>query len=183
VPADFETMAREASSAVAFARAVPGVDPAGHAAAGWLTLLILTHSQERRPVPSFGLRERVRRYLSERAAADLVAAGRIHVTHPRFWAVDVDATIAPLDPAEAGAVEAAVRSALERFLHPVLGGPSAGGWALGRDVFLSDLAATVEGVAGVDYVTGLALRRNGMPQGERLAVPADRIVVAGQIRL
>ena len=50
-----------------------------------------------------------------------------------------------------------VRDALERFLHPVFGGPNGTGWDLGRDVFMSDVAAELERTPGVDYIEALDL--------------------------
>src|SRR5207302_2584859 len=52
---DYETMAREASAAVAVARAVPATNPAGRTVPGWVTMVIIPQSQDARPVPSFGL--------------------------------------------------------------------------------------------------------------------------------
>jgi hypothetical protein len=72
---------------------------------------------------------------------------------------------------------------VERFLHPLRGGPEGQGWALGRDVFLSDVASVVEAVEGVDFVSELALLLDGVPQGERVRVPDDRLAVAGDVRL
>jgi hypothetical protein len=54
---------------------------------------------------------------------------------------------------------------------------------LGRDVFLSDIAAVVERVDGLDHVEALALFAKNTRAGERLAVPDDVVVVAGELRL
>jgi hypothetical protein len=178
---DYETMAREANASVAVARAVPCRDPGGRRAPGWVTLVIIPQSVEPRPRPSFGLREEVRQFIAERAAADLSAANHIYITGPDYLTVDVEATIIPLDPAEAGAVEQRAREALETFLHPLRGGPHGYGWGLGRDVFLSDVAAALKGVKGV--VKDLALLLNGVLQGGGVQVAEDRIVAAGDIRL
>ncbi len=148
-----------------------------------MTVVIIPASDEPRPWPSFGLREHVRRFIEGRAPADLVAAQRIHVTGPEYQSIEVDATIVPVDPTEAGAVEARAREALETFLHPLRGGPERRGWALGRDVFISDVASVLEGVEGVDYVKELALLRDRQLQGNRLRVADDRTAVAGDIRL
>jgi len=181
--ADYETLASEASPAVAIARAIPGRNPAGLHLPGWITLLIIPHSRDRRPYPSFGLREQVRKFLERRAPADVAGLHRIHVTGPAYLPVDVAATIAPVNPSKAGAVERRVREALERFLHPLVGGPGGRGWDLGRDVFLSDVAAEVERVDGVDYVQELTLLLSGMPQGESLPIGDCEIVAAGTITL
>jgi uncharacterized phage protein gp47/JayE len=182
-PADYETLAREASPAVAVARAIPTRNASGRTVPGWITLLIIPQSEERRPWPSFGLREQVRRFLAEHAPADVAAAVHINVVGPDYLPVDVAATLAPRDSAEAGAVELRARQALEEFLHPLRGGPERRGWELGRDLYLSDVAAVLERVPGVDYVQELALSIAGKLQGERVAIADERIVVAGEIRL
>lgn len=183
LPADYETMAREASPAVGFARAIPTQDAGGRQMPGWVTLLIIPESEEPLPWPSFGLREQVRQYIEAHAPASVAAASHIYVIGPDYLPVDIHATIAVLDPAEAGAVEQRARAALKQFLHPLRGGPQGRGWEPGRDVLLSDVASVLERVEGVDYVEELALLLNGGLQGERVKVAADRIAVAGEIRL
>ena len=181
--ADLETMAREASPAVAVARALPGTDAAGRQRPGWVTLVIVPASEEPRPYPSVGLRERVRAYLAARAEAGLAAGGRITVTGPDYFPVEVEAEIVPVDPAAAAEVETAARAALATFLHPLSGGSGGEGWEPGRSVYRSDVAALLEGVAGVDAVGRLALLVEGVPRGERVEVPPGGTVAAGEIRL
>jgi uncharacterized phage protein gp47/JayE len=180
---DYETMAKEASPSVAVARAIPTTDANGRYRPGWVTLVIIPHSEAPRPIPSFGLREQVQKYIEARAAADLVAAGHIQVIAPDYLPVDVEVTIVPIDAAEAGAVEARVRSALNRFLHPLHGSPEGRGWQPGRDVFLSDVAAAIERVEGVDYAKELSLLVEGVLQSEQISIAANRTVVAGEIRI
>jgi len=181
--ADLETMAREASPAVAVARALPTIDPAGRSRPGWVTLVILPSSEEPRPYPSVGLRERVRRYLEERCEAGVAEARRLTVTGPDYFTVDVSATLIPSDPASAGDVEEAARGELGEFLHPLIGGPDGEGWEPGRSVYLSDVAAVLERVDGVDAVERLELLVDGVPRGERVVVPAGGTVAAGSIQL
>jgi hypothetical protein len=180
--ADLETLALEASPSVAVARAIPARGATGRPAPGWVTVVITPRSAEPRPYPTFGLREAVQAYLAARAPVDL-PADRIVVTGPDYLPVDVSAAIVPVDLPEAGAVERAARDAVETFLHPLLGGPGGGGWLPGQTVFASDVAAVIEHVDGVDYTQELALLRAGVPAGERLDVAADRVPVAGALRL
>ncbi|MDX2152664.1 MAG: putative baseplate assembly protein [Bryobacteraceae bacterium] len=181
--ADFEVMAREASPSVAYARAVPLRAPAANGVAGWVTLMIVPYGEEPRPYPSFGLREHVRAYLEARASASLAAAHRIAVIGPEYEPVDVTATIAPLVPSEAGNVERLAREAIEAFLHPVTGGPEGRGWTLGRSVYVSDLAAVLEAVAGMDYVERLEISRNCVVAGGRADISPTGVAVAGAITL
>lgn len=177
---DYETMAYEASPAVAVARALPTRDAAGRPRPGWITVIIIPHSQVKRPSPSYGLREAVRRYITDRAPADLAG---LAVIGPNYQAVGIDAVIVPVNSADAAPVEQRAREALERFLHPLRGGPDEQGWLPGRDVYLSDIASMLERVVGLDAVTELTLLDENVPQGERLRVGNNRIAVAGDFRI
>lgn len=183
LPSDYETLAREASAAVGFARAIPTRNDSGRQMPGWITLIIIPNSDEEQPWPSFGLRQQVRKYIGERAPGDVAEAGHVYVTGPDYLLIDVTATVAPLDPAEAGVVEQRSRQALDAFLHPLDGGPDRRGWELGRDVYVSDIAAALERVEGVDYVKEIDLLVDGQLKGERVAVGDNRIVAAGRIKL
>ncbi|MDQ2976073.1 MAG: putative baseplate assembly protein [Acidobacteriota bacterium] len=182
-PPDYETLAREASPAVAFVRAIATRNASGRTLPGWVTVLIIPQSEDPRPWPSFGLRQQILKYIEERAPADLVDSGQINITGPAYLPIDVTATLSPTDPAEAGTVEKSARQALEDFFHPLRGGPDRRGWDLGRDVYMSDVAAVLERVKGVDYVKELTLFVQGNLQGEQVPVADDRVVVAGTIRL
>jgi predicted phage baseplate assembly protein len=176
---DYEAMALESSPAVAVARALPTTHPSGRFAPGWVTVVIVPQSADPRPMPSFELRQQVQRFLAQRNPAAI--ARHVAVIPPSYLAVGVQAAFAPIDPTNAGPVLAAVKSALGAFLHPLAGGPERRGWPFGRDVFVSDVASLLESVEGVDYVEMLTLLRDGTPVGDRVAVPVDRIVVAGPL--
>lgn len=181
--ADYETLARESSAAVAVARAIGCRGPDGRFAPGWVTLVVIPRSGVERPFPTLGLRERVRAHVTEAATADIGAALHVRVVGPEYIPVDVDARIVPRPSADAGGVEIAARTALGRFLHPLRGGPDRLGWEPGRSVYLSDVAAVLERVPGVDFLEELALSVSGVRQGERAVVGVEQTVVAGAMRL
>jgi hypothetical protein len=180
--ADLEALAREASASVAFARAIPGLAPGGISLPGWVTVLILPESQEPRPEPSFGLRQEVRLYLEQHAPGDIAAAHQVEVTRPEFFPLDVSATLAPSGGFDPGELELEAQQALAAFLHPLTGGPEGRGWDLGRDVYVSDVAAVLGRVAGLASITDLTLLVNGTPQGDRVAIGPLQIVVAGLLQ-
>lgn len=178
---DYEALAREASPAVAVARALPATHPSGQGATGWVKLVIMPHSHEPRPQPSFELRRQVGAFLTARMPAS--AVGHLSVVGPTYLEVGIVAVIVPKRLDRAGPLLEAVTNALQRFLNPLHGGPEGKGWPFGRDVYLSDVAALLESVTGMDYVKTLELILNGTPHGEVVAVPQDRIVVAGPLRV
>jgi hypothetical protein len=179
--ADYEAMAIEASPAVAVSRALPTTDANGRFAPGSVSVIIVPQSADPQPFPSFGLRQEVKRYVAARAPASVAA--QIFVEGPDYLPVGVAAAIQPVDPSGAGAILDLATQAVASFLHPLTGGPAGMGWPFGRDVFLSDVAAVLAAVRGVDYVASLSLLLHGAPQGESVTVPSDRLVAAGPIQL
>jgi hypothetical protein len=179
---DYEAMAKEASPGIALARALPATTPNLRPAPGWVTVIIVPQSLDPRPQPSFGLRQQVQAHLAARAPVTLPPE-RIAVIGPTYLPLGLNATVVPRVLGEAGLVRGRVEQAAVRFLNPLTGGPEGRGWSFGQDAFLSDVAALLERVQGVDYVAELQLLLDDTPQGERVPVPPDRIVVAGPIRV
>ena len=175
---DYEALALQASPGVAAVKVLPKTAADGRSAPGHVTVIILPKSQGPTPQPSSALRRLVREYLTIRAPAG-ICSDAISVIGPRYLAIGVATTISPRDTKEESAVEKRVHQTLSTFLHPVTGGPEGVGWGFGRGVHLSDIAAVLEGLDGVDYVEELNLLLHGSPQGESVTVPADRIVMAG----
>lgn len=165
---DYEALAREASPAVAEARAA--------ARRGSVTVTVVPQSADAQPAPTWELRREVRQFLRARMPA---AAGSVTVLPPVYFEVGVSAVVVPRAPDEGGAVVSAARRALARFLHPLTGGPGGAGWPFGRSVYLSDVAALLEKLEGVDHARDLSLTVGGAPAGDVVAVPPDRLVAAG----
>jgi len=176
---DYEALAIEASPAVAVARALPATHPSGRAAPGWVTVRLVPWSMDPRPTASYELRREVERFLDLRVPAQV--RGRVRALPALYLPVDVRASLAVMAGASAGSVVALVEQSLASFLHPLTGGPDGAGWPFGRDLYLSDVAALIESLAGVDYVETLAVGSMGTIAGDRLSVPSDRMIVAGTV--
>lgn len=178
---DYEALAREASPAVALARAQPTTDASRRTVAGAVTLFIVPQSSDARPVASFELRREVLDFLEPRVP--IGARPALSVEPATYLDVGVEATIAVLPSYEAAAVRAAALAALAAFLHPLTGGPEGSGWPYGRSVYMSDAAAMLEAIEGVDFVSSLVLLSDGTARGDVVIVPPDRLVAAGDLRV
>ena len=155
---DYVWLAREASGEVAQAWCLPTRNAIGLPEPGWVTVVVLPEGAEAKPIPSPALRRTVQSYLEAHALVNLGAAGQIRVEAPEYIEAVVLARVVPVEPEEADEVELAILGRLEAFLHPLTGGPSRTGWELGRDVYLSEICAEIEAVAGVDHVAGVQLQ-------------------------
>jgi uncharacterized phage protein gp47/JayE len=155
---DFEWMALEAAG-TRLARVVclPNTNRDLAFEPGWVTLVIVPHGTERRLTPSVELIRLVEESVGSRAFAGLENLSRINVVGPGYIEVSVDAEIAVGDLRRASQVKRDVTDALDRFLHPLTGGPDGDGWELGRNVFASEIASVIQAVPGVDYLRDLRL--------------------------
>jgi predicted phage baseplate assembly protein len=176
--ADYEALALEASPGVAITRCLPATSANLRPAPGWVTLILVPHSIDPQPEPSYELKQEVAAYIAERAPA-AIESGRISVIPPNYLLVGVSALVAAQQIDQSGIVKTAVVAALNQFFHPLYGGPDGLGWPFGRSVYLSDVAKLLEGTAGVDYVQQLELLINLIPVGAIVTVPPERLVAAG----
>jgi hypothetical protein len=178
---DYEWMAREASPEVARVRCLAIEGPPGRPLPGWVTVLVMPHSTDAAPSPTPELTRRVLDRLRSYAPAGV--ASRIRVIPPVYVVIGVNAEIVLREVDDVARVEALVRNALGAFLHPVTGGPSGHGFAFGEHVYLSDVAALVEGIDGVDYVRRLQLYADGAMQGDLARLTSGALPTAGDHNL
>ncbi len=118
-----------------------------------VTVIVLPHLPADRPTPRPGLRRAVATHLDRRR----VIGTRIEVTGPQYVSVTVRSAVRAVAGNRADALAGAVRDALDRFLHPLVGGPDGTGWPFGRDVYRSEVLAVIDEVPGVEHVDALEL--------------------------
>jgi hypothetical protein len=155
---DFEWLAREAAGTqIARVVCLPNINRAFARKPGWVTLVIVPQGTDRKLVPTVDLIQQVENSFRDRSFAGLGAFSRVHVTGPDYIEVVVAVDAVLRDLRQAAQVKREIGKALDRFLHPLTGGPTAEGWKLGRDVFASEIASVVHTVPGVDYLNSLQL--------------------------
>jgi Baseplate J-like protein len=155
---DFEDLALLASPGIARSKCVPLRNLANHPRdrqinPGEVSVMIVPHSPEPKPLPSLELIHRALDYLAAHALPTLTLA----VVGPLYVQVSVDVEIALTALELASDVEQAIEQGLARFLHPLTGGFDGQGWDFGREPHRSDLYTLLEAIPGVDHVHSLAI--------------------------
>lgn len=177
---DFEWLAREASAEVSRVKCIREKN-------GTLKVIIVPAYLNERPVPESSLADEVENYLKERAFAPI--ADTIEVIGPAYQAIDLETTVVPLSFAESTRVALQVEQRLREFLDPVAGGPDGAGWDFGRDLFLSEVAAVIEEVPGVDFLADLRIKKEkaqfpvGPMNKMSLAIAGNELPCAGKINV
>lgn len=181
---DFRWLTLEANY-VARAYCLPARDRNGMRQPGWVGMVIVPQSAgqgptAKKPAPTPALLRQVHARLEEMALVNLRpfvetdnddstahqvnTVDQIYVKGPTYVEVAVEAWVVPSKPEQADTVKVEILQRLEQFLHPLTGGPAQTGWELGRDVYLSEVAAEIESVPGVDYAAAIRLQATSMQQ-------------------
>jgi predicted phage baseplate assembly protein len=177
---DLEWLARQASGTrVARVTCLPNRNRELAVEPGWVTLVVVPQGDDPTPTPSAELVATIEDYLVARAPVGLAQPlpSRINVIGPGYVEVSVVAEVVPRDLNQAEVVARRVGTALDRFLHPLTGGPRGVGWELGRDVYASEVAQVIEDTPGVSYVRSLRLAPSAVQR--RLAFPPALVPIAG----
>ncbi len=157
---DCQTLALATPGApLARAYAIPDYHPALSciAVSGSITVVVLPPCPEHRPEPTAALCATVRRYLARRR----VISGEIHVVPPKYTTVSIGVHLHAKPDADRRALAPRAREALERFFHPLHGGPDGRGWPPGRAVYRAELLALLDELEGVGHVDELTWRVDG----------------------
>ncbi len=117
--------------------------------------------QNPRPLPSEELLLEVTEYLERRRTLTSL----LHATGPRYLPIRVNAAVRvwqrALDSrliASSEQVKKEITAKIERFLHPLLGGPQGRGWAVGEDVVISDLLEFIKLDSRIGFVEELTAK-------------------------
>ncbi len=186
---DFETLAKATPGLrVARAWSLPLFSPplAGYPQSqtpAAVTVVVVPYSESAKPTPNRGFLHTVCRHLDRHR----LLTTRLHVVGPDYVRVGVEADLALLPGAGREAVRGRALAALDRFLHPLRGGPAGDGWPFGRPVYVSEIHEVLEHVEGVDCVERVALRAEGegVTRDARgsVLIPPRSLVCAGDHRL
>jgi predicted phage baseplate assembly protein len=187
---DYEFLARRARpSAIGRVKCLqPRPAEAGRVAPGQIYVLVIPRVMN----PDFyldpdelELAQEDAQALSEYLDTRRMLTARVDVRTPayRWVAVKTELRAAPGVPPEA--VEAEVNARLYRFLNPLVGGPDGTGWPFGRDLFVSDVYQSLQGIPNVQFIRNVemfAANPGGGPEGkavETLEVVSHGVIASG----
>lgn len=159
--ADFEDLAMRASSAVGRARCVQPlpVHNAGESGeripSGVVKVLLVPALSESNAVPKladFTVTPEMKRQVEDYLDARRLLTTVLELGEPEYLFISTDIYLVADPKADADVVGVEVRRRLERFIHPLFGGPDGTGWPFRRSLQLADIYAKVGGVPGVAFL-------------------------------
>ena len=158
---DYEWIVQEASLKIAKVKGLDVATPQKQFKPGWVTIMIVPHSSDAKPLPSVELIEEVSAYVARKAPScltEMIPMKQIHLIPPNYLRVDVAVDVIVRSIGDAKDVEIRVMDRLKEFLHPLKGGPDRNGWEFGRDVYNTEIYEAIEEIDLVDYVRDISLK-------------------------
>jgi hypothetical protein len=171
---DLEWLVRQASTQVVKSKCLPTTNKNLEFELGAISVIIVPESDGPQPQPTQELVQQVQNYLKKRGLSTI--AGRIYVIGPGYVGISVRAEVVPIDRDQASVVEGRIVKNLERFLHPLKGGPEKKGWDFGRSVYISEIYAVIEATEGVDYVEPDSVVLNNVVSLQEVPVDDNSLV-------
>lgn len=168
---DFEWLAMEASPEVAKTRCVRNGEK--------IQVIIAPAYENDRPSPDAAITDYVEEYLKERAFAPV--RNSIEVVGPVFKVINIETTLTPVSISESAVVADKVERRLKEFLNPITGGQEGEGWNFGEDIYLSEVAAVIEDVEGVDYIKELKVDGNAISEISFVKINDNELPCVGEI--
>jgi len=179
---DFEWLAYQAAGEIASVRCLPTTRAVAGGlrggSAGWVTLIVVPEGEMAEPLPTESLIRTVKGYLARYALATLF--DRIDVIGPTYVPIAIEADVIPKRIEDAKALESRVLENLRAFLHPVKGGSEGRGWEFGKDVYLSEIAAVIQGTDGIDRVRRIVIKTARGEPKDRIDIPDDGLPSSGE---
>ena len=140
---DFQRIAFSVSSAIARTKCITSPNR--------VEIIVLPKGKEKQPVPSYGLKKKIKDKLLE-CCLNTLLPQHLQIEPPRYKEVSVTAEVCPVSIDMIVPLKNKILETLNRFLHPITGGFDHKGWDFGRGVYESDIYSLIEGIDGVDYV-------------------------------
>jgi predicted phage baseplate assembly protein len=179
---DFEWLTYQAAGEIAKARCLPTTRVVASilsgGSPGWVTVIIVPQGDMAEPLPTEALIRTLKNYLTRYSSVTI--ADQIDVIGPTYVRIAIEAVVIPRKLEEAKAVEKRVSENLAAFLHPVKGGSDGHGWEFGKDVYLSEIAAVIQGTEGVDRVRDVVLKTAQGETKESIEIPENGLPSSGE---
>ena len=146
-------------------------------APGIITLIVVPNLPVAQPLPSFGMKRAIASYLHRKR----IIGTRLIVVGPEYVAVSIHVTVKAAMGVLSSSLHQSILDALNRFLHPLYGGPEKTGWPFGRDVYRSEIMQVIDETPGVSHVISLELVVNSCePQCGNVCLGPTSLVAAGK---
>jgi predicted phage baseplate assembly protein len=128
-------------------------------------------------VTTQALLKKIYHYLEKRR----LLTTRLLVIPAHYETINVKSTVVINPEHLRSTIERTAKDTLDKFFHPLTGGPEGTGWPFGRPVYLSEIYNIIHHIDGVDYVKNLKLARgNTRSKAKDITIPRHSLITSGK---
>ncbi len=97
--------------------------------------------------------EEIQTYLDKRR----LLATKLEIKTPAYVWVSVQIRVQAKEGASHQRLTADIEERLCRYINPLIGGPEGNGWPFGRNLSISDIHLTIQGISGIEFIQDVQL--------------------------
>ncbi|OPY59944.1 MAG: Baseplate J-like protein [Pelotomaculum sp. PtaU1.Bin065] len=146
-----------------------------------VTVVVVPYGESKKPVPSKGFLETVRRHLDKHR----LITTEVHVVPPQYIEVTVHAAVVTAPNTKIDSKK--IVQALDRLFQPVEQPDGSKGWPFGRAVSKGDIYGAINHIIGVEYIKDLWLDAQGTgirkTQSGDIQIPPFGLVYSGEHKI
>ena len=150
---DYENITREASTDIAKLKVIPKLDDKGDYQTGWITIVIFSFSEEKKPQVSKGLIKNVENYIKSKSPITT----KIQVIPPVYGEISIDLSVSISDFSKFSEVKNSLEQKLTQFLDPLNGNVDGKGWDFGQIPCYSDFFTVINSIEGIESINNLQI--------------------------
>jgi len=175
---DYEWLMKEAPGEIGRCKCIPARD---YTTTGTVKVVVVPDRNVPKPTPEKQLIQGLEEYLFQRNQVSLNTGETPYarISGPGFIEISVEARVVPKQNRETGPLQKKIVENLDRYLHPLTGGPERRGWPFGRSVPKSEVMQVIQETEDVDYVDDLRLKAPIQIYKLELAEPVPLYFPAG----
>ncbi len=147
-------------------------------AVGQITIVVVPYSEEKKPLPSKGFLETVKRYIDDYR----LITTEVHVIPPEYIKITVHAVVVIEDSYYKEEDDIIVK-ALNQVLDPLDSSIDQFGWGFGRKVYKGDIYGIINSLAGIAYIQDLWMDAEGIgihrDENGDIQIPPHGLVYSG----
>ncbi len=153
---DYESIIQENFPSIAKSKCFPSTRIDGSLKGGYVTVVAIPVSTEKKPIADKGLLESAEKILRKRCGM-MIPPENIAVIPPSYIDISISGEVYSSTIENVPVVEKKISEVLEKFLHPLYGKSNGQGWDLGDLVCLSDIYHVLKEIPEVDHVENLSI--------------------------
>ena len=154
---DYETLTLEAERSILKVKCIPNMRPDGTKSFGDVVLVILMEDYDKEQTYFNAVRERVKKYISDKMSGSVYSAKALHIVQPQYVYYNIKAEVSVKSFRSVFEVKSKIEDKIKEFLDVTTGNFDHKGWDIGVLSNSTQILNAIKNVEGVSYIKSIVI--------------------------